>query len=465
MPETGDVMWYIVYALMYKRSGDIMYIGSDKRDGKRMHEHLNGRSGCPRVITTTQREWHQPPQNHFVGIVLWEGMCTSKYAKAIEQGFMDKYKTKIEKCPEEDGLVNCDLYDQSRVPLKLNIQNASTDKKAVEKARLEIVEKYTPLDEQTSRMQDKFKMWLVEMSRAITDSSSSHPPLGPKAKVVDYVNRFRTRGEAAIPVREVQTALMDLRKSCDPEVDKDMYTQINTKLLAYNEDKRGRESRLKKLVVIAEFNVIAAAGEVDIATESLAPKPSDGIKEEDIPFVKSALEKSNDMQKDFNKFMMTKVGRTENCDRCEVARTDEYARMTYSSEQDPAKKQACCLIDHALVLHNDQIMQDGFKTDLIQEYKDKLKNDKSRMCVSNKAGTVRKLVERFMKEQFDVEPLAKGNTGAKQQQLRVSLYEKPKVHCICKPLKSGKVKTTMQYKSSALPTQFSCVFMGFKRMA
>lgn len=121
-----DVREYIVYALVFIPHGIPVYVGSTHREEERIEEHFSCTGGAKRVVIAFAQSWWQPRAKFFKWVVLWRGKCTKSQSKAIEQVFIDKFKTLF---GEKTG--NDDLTSRDALPLKLNLINACTNAKLI----------------------------------------------------------------------------------------------------------------------------------------------------------------------------------------------------------------------------------------------------------------------------------------------------------------------------------------------
>ena len=124
-----DRVMRFVYGVVWLVEGVVVYTGSTGRDDAicRTDEHKRLCGGARRLTIAFAQEWHQPTQNSFEFRELWRGVCTLDECRAIEQHFMDKYATRVERRPTNGIARDIDLMCPTTKPLQLNINRACTD--------------------------------------------------------------------------------------------------------------------------------------------------------------------------------------------------------------------------------------------------------------------------------------------------------------------------------------------------
>ena len=115
----------IVYMIIFVLTGRVIYIGSTYRGKQRSTEHLQFSGGAPRVAIAFAQSRFQPRKIFFRFEVAWSGVCTIDELHAIEQYFIDKYKTRVYPRPTNSVTMDIDLM-RCDEPVQLNINNAST---------------------------------------------------------------------------------------------------------------------------------------------------------------------------------------------------------------------------------------------------------------------------------------------------------------------------------------------------
>lgn len=117
-------MIYVVYIIIFVRTGRVVYVGCTCRDQHhRSDEHFNIRGGAPRVAIAFAQNRFQPREEFFRFEMVWSGFCTIDQLHAIEQHFIKKYNTRINPRPSNGVTKDIDLMTCDE-PLQLNINNS-----------------------------------------------------------------------------------------------------------------------------------------------------------------------------------------------------------------------------------------------------------------------------------------------------------------------------------------------------
>ena len=147
---------HVVYALIFKELGKVVYIGYTQNPRKRMLQHLThafqvGKN--TRVKRALSQHRFTPRANYFSFRILWKGHCTVHQATAIEQYYIDKFCTSIGKRPSFDADIT-----SGGDPFQLNVLPSCTSPSLLEWATYYIERQNTnPFNSSVSHVQDKIE--------------------------------------------------------------------------------------------------------------------------------------------------------------------------------------------------------------------------------------------------------------------------------------------------------------------
>jgi hypothetical protein len=234
---------FIVYAIVFRPLDIIVYVGSTARTDnfERSDEHTRLCGGARRVTIAFAQSWFQPIINFFEFRELWRGECTAEQAKGIEQFFMNKHETKVNRPRSRESCVahDIDLMTKGTIPRQLNIVNACTDDSIVEWAATRVAHdsaitlKLSPMEQARTNYAFEVQRIAFETeaaalsSRVISDCIDKYTsmPLNTRVKVSEfYTDLVRINGSLSVDDG------MDVRRCC------------RAKLLAFNTDHHADET-------------------------------------------------------------------------------------------------------------------------------------------------------------------------------------------------------------------------------
>jgi len=251
----------LVYALVFRKTSKIVYVGSTVRGGTRWKEHIDLVSGCRRVAIALSRARFQPVLDHFELRELWMGECTGRQAKAIEQHFMNKHRTRVTPRPTNGITKDVDLYAHNVDPEQLNIVRACSDDPSLDWARLRVQHDSAIVSVRTSSEEHRVKSQLVELLLESQEAATNVVSV----RIAHWRAVFAAmRPNELVSIKEIDTAMKDINSAWTEEDGKHLRDVLRCRLLWYNDDKRANNDGYQVSLVSQELNCVAVAAGMTI---------------------------------------------------------------------------------------------------------------------------------------------------------------------------------------------------------